>query len=407
MDITSFDVNGLKVCLCGTEKFNSTSVCLVYRTELKRENVSPYALLPKILSRASSRHSSLRSVNAYLEEMGGAKFIAQPIKKGNEQIIAFYITAPKEYSGRLFEFLSDTIYRPLLSDGGFMPSFVHSACSVAAKEIADKINNKKSYAAEKMIELMCKDETFGICSDGYIEDFGDISGRGLYDAYSRLLTEGIAEMYIAGDISQNEAQSYISNCFDTFAKGNPISQDNSRNSPQPPKYYTESAETAQSVLTIGIRTDKADYAKLKLCNEILGGSASSRLFKKIREKNSLCYYINSSLFRYKGIISVQAGIESSAAEKVVDAVNEEINSLAKRGAPKKELELAKDNLLSAYKTIEDYPQRLLDYMLSLSVAGKEYSLTNEAEAIRNTEDIGGALEGAYADTIYLLKEGGK
>lgn len=139
----------------------------------------------------------------------------------------------------------------------------------------------------------------------------------------------------------------------------------------------------------------------------MGGSASSRLFKNIREKNSLCYYINSSLFRYKGIISVQAGIESSAAEKVVDAVNEEINSLAKRGAPKKELELAKDNLLSAYQTIEDYPQRLLDYMLSLSVAGKEYSLTNEAEAIRNTEDISGALEGAYADTIYLLKEGGK
>ena len=407
MNITSFEVKGIRVCLCSTEKFNSTSLCLVYRTELRRENASYYALLPRILSRASSRHSSLRSVNAYLEEMGGAEFIAQPIKKGNEQITAFYITAPGEYSGRMFEFIGDTVYRPLLSDGGFMPSFVHSACSVAAKEIGEKINNKKSWSAERLIELMCRDEAFGICSDGYIQDFGDISGRGLYEAYSRLLKEGRPEIYIAGNISPGQAESYISSCFDQVSPGSTIAPDIIKPEPHPPEFYTDQMDIAQSVLNIGIRTEGADYAGLKLCNEILGGSASSRLFKSVREKSSLCYYINSSLYRYKGIITVQAGIEAASADRVTEAVQEEMHSLAKRGAHKRELELAKDNLLSAYAAIEDYPQRLLDYMLSLSVAGKEYSLTAEAEEIAAAEDIGEALQGAYMDTIYLLKEGSR
>ena len=407
MDINSFNVKGMRVCLCNTKKFNSTTLCLVYRTGLNRETVSSYALLPKILSRASSRHDSMGRVNRYLEEMGGAEFIAQPIKKGNEQIITFYITAPKEYSGRMFEFLSDTVYRPLINENSFMPSYVHSACSVAGKEIGDKINDKKSYAAEKMIELMCKDEIFGICSDGYTEDFGDISGQSLYQAYSRLLKEGKVEIYIAGDISPNEAESYITNCFDHVSDSLPTTSDDNTSTSHPPRYYTEPADTAQSILTIGIRMGQSDYPQLKLCNEILGGGASSRLFKNIREKKSLCYYINSSLYRYKGLISVQAGIEASAAEQVVEAVNDEINFLAERGASKKELELAKDNLLSAYKIIEDYPQRLLDYMLSLSVAGKEYSLTDEAKTIAEVQDIKGALDGAYMDTIYLLKEGNK
>ncbi len=405
MEISSFNTKGINVCLCSSKKFNTTSICLVYRTPLRRETVSSYALIPRVLSRASNTHTSLRAMNAYLEETGGAELISEPVKKGEEQIISFYITAPKNYTGRLFEFLSSTVYDPLIIDGGFMPSFVHNACNVAAREIASKINNKRSYAAEKMLEIMCRSEHFGICGDGYIEDFGDISGKGLYGSYRQLLKNSLTQLYITGDISQSEAESYISNHFDNVENRPLPKAENHHIEPHKTIHHTEDADTAQSCLAAGIRTENVPYPKLLVANEILGGSASSRLFNKIRESNGMCYYVNSRLYRYKGIISVQAGIEAKNADSVTEAIEKELTSITKKGAPNKELQLAKESLITSLKSIEDYPSRLMDFMLSMSVADEPYSINKAIQDISAVDDISGVFDTAFIDTVFLLKEG--
>ncbi len=405
MEISSFNVNGIEVCLCNSNKFNTVSLCLVYRVPLRRESVSSNALIPRVISRASSIHPSLRETNAYLEELGGAEFIASPVKKGEEQIISFYLTAPERYTGKLFEFLSNTIYKPYIADDGFMPSFVHNACNLAAREISEKINNKRSYVAEKMLEIMCKDEYFGICGDGYIEDFGDISGKGLYCSYKKLLVNSKVQLYITGNITQQDAESYINNHFEAVCINSMPKIDTTVFTPHKPIIHTKNGDTAQSCLAAGIRTGNVPYTKLLVANEILGGSASSRLFNSIREKNSMCYYINSRLYRYKGIISVQAGIEAENAQSVIEKITEELAAINKKGADKKELQNAKDSLTSSLKATEDYPARLMDLMLSLSIADEPFSIENLIRSIDAVDDIKGVFDNAFVDTVFLLKEG--
>ncbi len=404
MEITTFKTKGIDVCLCNTKKFNTTSICLVQRVPLRRETVSSYSLIPRVLSRASKKHSSLRGINSYLEELGGAEFIPEPIKKGEEQIISFYITAPSEFTGKLFEFLSSTVYNPLTIEGGFMPSYVHNACNVAARELASKINDKRSYCTEKLIETMCKNEYFGICSDGYIKDFGDISGNSLYNSYKSLLSNGITQLYITGDITPNQAESYVNNHFEQAQSTEIDKAEYKLLNPHSPEFKTEEGGTFQSCLSIGIRADKTYYPKLLIANEILSGSASSRLFNNIREKEGLCYYISSSLYRYKGIIAIQAGIEENNAQKVTDAVDRELKLISEKGVSEKELTNAKNSLINSLKALEDYPARLMDYMLSLSVANVELSIENSVNEISAVDDIKGVFDTAFIDTVFLLKE---
>jgi len=141
-----------------------------------------------------------------------------------------------------------------------------------------------------------------------------------------------------------------------------------------------------------------------IANEILSGSASSRLFNNIREKEGLCYYISSSLYRYKGIIAIQAGIEENNAQKVTDAVDRELKLISEKGVSEKELTNAKNSLINSLKALEDYPARLMDYMLSLSVANVELSIENSVNEISAVDDIKGVFDTAFIDTVFLLKE---
>jgi predicted Zn-dependent peptidase len=348
----------------------------------------------------------MRSLNRAFEEAGGAFFNAQPLKKGAEMISSFYISSPDKYTGRLFELLNEVVCKPLLSDNGFMPSYVHNACSAAAREISEKITDKRSYAEEKLIELMFDDE-FAICGDGYIEDFGDITGSSLYSAYKSLLEGGVTELYITGNISCEEAESYIANHFDTVSQNTPHSCKIAAVSAKSPRLHTIAADTSQSVLTVGIRTSGADYPKLLVANEILGGSASSQLFNRVREKEGMCYYIGSRLYRYSGVISVQAGIEARNCDRVTGEVKRELDRLSRKGAEEKELNRAKQNIIARLVTVEDYPQRLTDLMLSFSVAGEPYSVKELIEAVSSVTqaDVRSVFENAFIDTVLLLEEG--
>ena len=50
------------------------------------------------------------------------------------------------------------------------------------------------------------------------------------------------------------------------------------------------------------------YPALLLANELLGGGPNSKLFKDVREKHSLAYYVTSNIVKHKSIMILDAGI---------------------------------------------------------------------------------------------------
>jgi len=87
-----------------------------------------------------------------------------------------------------------------------------------------------------------------------------------------------------------------------------------------------------------------------ILNDSFGGTMSSRLFQSIREEKSLCYSIYSSLkfFIKGGLFTISASTSNSNAQKLLDAIKEEILRLKKGGLSKQELEDAKTHFLGSY-----------------------------------------------------------
>ncbi|PIR42878.1 hypothetical protein CO058_02160 [candidate division WWE3 bacterium CG_4_9_14_0_2_um_filter_35_11] len=121
-------------------------------------------------------------------------------------------------------------------------------------------------------------------------------------------------------------------------------------------------------------------------SKIIAGPNSSRLNKRLREKESLLYYISCTHFSYKpfGIIGVYYESIQDQFEKTFNIVIEELKKLAEYGVSKSELnhitEYICNRNLVHYDNIHSYSKLISSTLLN----GKEfYELERMNETIKN------------------------
>lgn len=126
-----------------------------------------------------------------------------------------------------------------------------------------------------------------------------------------------------------------------------------------PKILLHPKKTDQAHLTIGFptfaRTDKRRPI-LKIINNILGETMSSRLFTQVRERRGLAYYIGTDIwdFRDTGAILSYAGVDLKRVDQAVRVILEEFKKIKSEKITKTELERAKENLKGRmYLELED------------------------------------------------------
>lgn len=111
----------------------------------------------------------------------------------------------------------------------------------------------------------------------------------------------------------------------------------------------EEKSTDQSQLMLGFpafpRGDERNYA-VAVMNTILGGSMSSRLFIKVRERLGLAYMVRSSdeYFHDVGYACVRAGLDAKNINKAIATIQKEIEKLVKKGVTVRELKDAKTHI---------------------------------------------------------------
>jgi len=119
---------------------------------------------------------------------------------------------------------------------------------------------------------------------------------------------------------------------------------------------TPDKENALLVSGIGlpVRDDNADYPALEVVNYVLGGSGfTSRLMKRLREKEGLSYGAGSNLQAGKidavGVLICYAILAPQNAAKGLTAMIEEVDRLAGSGITAEELALAKTGYVKDFE----------------------------------------------------------
>ncbi len=134
-----------------------------------------------------------------------------------------------------------------------------------------------------------------------------------------------------------------------------------------PRQRTErrDAEQAQVVLTYATRRCRGkDWLPAVLYNAVLGGSASSRLFRSVREEKGLAYSVGSTISGTSGLLVTMAGTGPSSSAQARDTMRAEIKKLATEGVGSAELEVARTVIREGLAAAMDSLPSRVEFLLS-------------------------------------------
>lgn len=413
--------NGITYFRISSDKFKTARADIFFLDRLERNRASGNSIIPAVLKRGCSKYETQRDLEIRLEELYGADVDGGCSKKGEMQIINFFMShiADKYTSGhdRLFDDCSQLLMcillNPLIEDNGFSKSIFAKERDNLIDYIRSRINDKMRFSFLRCMEEMCSGEPFAIPEEGTEEDALLLTPIKTYSLYQDLLSSYPAYVYFSGAVNDRDIQRFMDR-LDGLERKSParLELPDVTKSVSRVKYVDEAMNVNQGKLCLGFRTNIAptskDYYPLVVYNGILGGDAHSKLFRNVREKASLAYYAQSVIEKYKGLMVIMSGIEEENRAKAERIIIEQFEDMKKGNFTQEDMEATKKSLRTGLKTMQDSQGAIVDFFLSQNITGSGDdfdSMTEKLEAV-TMDDVVRVAGRIQLDTVYFLKPDG-
>ncbi len=408
--------DGININVIETSKFKSNVIAYYIVRPLNKDEVTKNTLLPVVLRRATEKYGNNLLINRRLEELYGAKLGVGVLIRGNKQIIRIavefvdnkYIQDDK-YIEEVLDILDQVVYNPKIENKAFDQDIIRKEKRNLKQRIESKINDKREYALESGIAIMCEGDSFSIPALGYIEDVDKIDEKNLYEHYKNILETSEIQIFYTGN-ENKEIETYFEN-KNYLGRKNilKVERENLLEYKDEIQEIREEMDINQGKLVMGYKTnipyEDQLYTALVVGNVIFGGGPNSKLFLNVREKESLAYSISSRVYKYKSLIILDAGIEFDKFEATKEIIGEELDKMKLGDFSDKEIEIAKKAIISSYNSVDDNIGSITEMEFDNIISKDDRTVADKIKSIESVkkEEIIEAMKTVELDTIYFLE----
>jgi predicted Zn-dependent peptidase len=409
---------GLRLHLLRTRAFKTVSARLVFHADLD-EATAARALVPRVLGRGTKAHPDLRSLQVEFDRRFGATLTGDVRKMGERHLIEFrgdWVAdriAGRPLLQEMFTLLGEVLHEPAPDrDGGLREDYVLQERKVQIDEAEAIFNDKGRYARYRLIQEMCRREAYARPAIGRAEEIRAVGPDDIRRVHRHLLDRAPADLFLVGDVTWRQALSGARRLGLDPARHPVRLRKTQRVSAGRVRTVRERQPVGQGKLVLGFRTPirlgSALGPGLSLMNALFGATPTSKLFKVVRERESLCYFIHSGLEWTKGLLVVHAGIEPSRYAKARRLILRQLDELRRGRIRDEELGHARQMLLHALRSLVDSPRGLVDFALERAVNGRPADLEGLRAALEgaSARDAMRAARTVELDTVYFLTDDG-
>lgn len=418
MQVIDKDLGSFKVHLIKTDLFKTITMKVMFHTPIIKEDITKRNILSDILLTSSRKYATRRDLNIKSEELYAADIYTSNQRIGNYITTSFILqTLNDKYTedgnfASSVEFLHEIIFNPDLINNKFKDEkleLVKSNAKIALESIKE---NSANYSIIRLKEEYDNKSSVSYRMTGYLDDLEKINTQNLYDYYEKMIENDYVDIFVIGNINIKELLLIIKKYFKfRKVKKRKKSYELDYHLPRKKvKTIKEVTSNNQAKLAIALSISKLkDFDKkysLLILNIILGGTADSKLFKEVREKNSLCYTIRSSYSRLDNMMIISAGIDNINYDKVLDLINKILDDIKKGKFNESDISVAKEYYNTLTESIVESPARLINESFSEKILGVD-SLEKRKENINKItkKDIIRVSKKLNIDTIFLLEGG--
>lgn len=181
---------------------------------------------------------------------------------------------------------------------------------------------------------------------------------------------------VVGDFDSAKMEARLREAFGSWPRGPAYKKPEIKPEPAKPAYYlVEKTDVNQSdiqMLSLGITRRNPDYYAISVFNEAFGGGFSSRLFGDIRTTRGLAYAVGGGIgssWDHDGMLRLMVRTKSATTFESIQALDDEIASLASRPIGDEEIQTAKDSILNSFVFRFDSPEKVLHEKMAYEFYG--------------------------------------
>ena len=404
-----------------TDRFKTGCLSVNLLTQLRRETAAENAVIPYVLRRGTTSLPDMRRISARLEGLYGASIDPVVRKLGEIQAVGFaasfaedpWLPGETHVLRDVIERMAELWLSPNTRGGLFLPDYVEGERDKLLERLAARQNNRRAWAARRLIENMCSCEDYAVDAQGGPREAESIHYVKLTRRYRGLLPSAPMEIFYCGGEEPGVVADLLREAFALLPRGEidpDLGTDIRMNAVEDsPRIFTETMDVTQGNLAVGFRLGRCmedpDSAAIRVFNAVYGGSASSRLFRNVREKMSLCYYAGSSVDELKGILTVNSGIDFDKYEPALEEILRQLKEIGRDGVDADELRAARNDAANSLRSVADSPYALESFYLRQAVQGLDAS-PEDIAALAETvtaDEVTQIARGVELDAVYFLR----
>jgi predicted Zn-dependent peptidase len=144
---------------------------------------------------------------------------------------------------------------------------------------------------------------------------------------------------------------------------------------------------------------------MQVMNTLFGGGMTSKLFMQVREKLSLCYSIGSGYYGSKGLLTVNAGIDTDKEPLARQEIFAQLEACRQGDFTDEELNAAKAAILSGLRGVTDSPGAIENYYGTAVLSGLAMTVSEYMAAVESVtaEQVIAAAKTVRYHSSFFLK----
>ena len=309
----------------------------------------------------------------------------------------------------MLAFLEELLLDSPLEKGGFLEDFVECEKRNLISTIESERNDKRAYAMNRLLKIMCRNDTFGLPRLAEGEQVAAIDPVALYEHYQKILRTSPMELFYVGSADLEQVRAMVQPLLARLERVPEAVPAQTGFHPCEGTEETEVMDIAQGKLCMGFTTSitnrDREFPAMQVLNTLFGAGMTSKLFMNVRERMSLCYYVGSGYYGTKGILTVAAGIDFDKEELTRREILRQLDACKQGDITVEELNAAKAAIVSSLRATHDSPGAIEGYYATAALSGMGLTPESYMAAVEKVDlaAVVAAAETVQLHSTYFLK----
>ena len=367
-DYETFELkNGLKVFVIENHKLPRVSYNLLVDREplLERDKVGYLSMVGQMMRRGTKT----RTKEQIDEEID---FIGASLSPSSTNVFASGLS---KYNEKILELMTDIAFNPVFSEEELEKIRKQTLSGLAANKenpgaIANNLNQKLVYGSDHPYgEIQTEETTNNITVDD------------LKAYHQNFFKPNISYLAIVGDVNPKKMKKLVKTYFGSW-ESEKVEKPVYEMPTAPEKNVVGLVNRSNSVQStinvtypVNLLIGSDDEIKVRVMNQILGGSFSGKLNMNLREDKGYTYGSRSSLSSNELVarFNANAEVRNEVTDSAIVQIFYEIEQMRKGEITDEELTLAKNSIAGSFSRSLEQPQTVANFALNTAI----YSYAND------------------------------